>query len=293
MRNGNRISGALRGSLHQRIAWLLLLVPALALGESGGSPRMVYSEPTRLSEHFVLEWVGESPHPHRGYDGIRGLEHAARAGQLGLVEFHRREVAGGWQLEQEIQFPFEGLRILAVECLSARSPRLVWREIGATGGRTIFAEWTSESERLKVLEWGNDGGLRESLGTSKGAVMPQYLLELAREGKLAGGRFEVFDPLRSELDQWTMEVRYLREDEGVARETPGYSKQVEFRRTDGSLAGRYLFHGQRLLSFQWQEGHVRARRISDQEHAQLWDRWNSPESGALDPMGSPQVVKDL
>lgn len=222
----------------------------------------------------MIEWSGESPHPHQGYRGSQGLERAVRDKHLGLVEFHRRRVAGGWQLEQEVNFPFESVRLMAVECLSASSPRLVWREIGDQGGRTIFAEWAAQSEQLKVLEWGVDGSLRETIGTSQGAVMPQYLLELAREGKLVGGRFQVFDPLRGALDEWRLEVSYLRSESttGVELEGEGYHRRVEFLREDGTSAGSYLFDGQRLISFQWQTGSIHARRISAEDYASLRDR---------------------
>lgn len=281
-----------RGAQTSRAGWLLFLLPALALGQVGGSAPPPSQDEQGVSEHFLIEWVGNTPHPSQGYRGIKGLELALREGQLGLVEFHRRRVAGGWQLEQEVNFPFDQVRLMAVECLSARSPRLVWREICASGGRTIFAEWTAESERLKVVEWGVDGSLRESLSTSRGAVMPQYLLELARTGQIVGGRFEVFDPLRGELDEWTLELAYLRVDGDQSANPAAYRRRLEFRRRDGSLAGRYLFEGGRLESFQWQEGQVRARRISAELFAQLEQRWR-PEEAPEEPPGGLPGVKDL
>jgi len=267
------------------LTWILLsvLAPAQAPRPDSGSS----AEPARgsppTSEHFVLEWGGATSHPAASYDGAQALRQAARDGRVGLVALHRRRVDGGWQLEQEVVFPFEGLRLLAVECLSARSPRLVWREIGLAGGRTIFAEWTAQSEELRVLEWGVDGSLRESIATGRGAVMPQYLLDLCRHGELSGGSFRVFDPLSGALEDWVLEVDYLRE--GTAESEPaGYRRRVELRRSDGSLAGRYLFAGTRLERFQWQEGQLSARWISAQEHRELSEAWG------LD--GPPPALQD-
>lgn len=285
----------------------MLLVPALALGEATKPEPSSFGEwwPAHdphasaphetSSEYFLVEWAGENPHPWKEYRGAKGLEHAAREGHLGLVEIHRRPVARGWQLEQEIVFPFEEMRLLAVECLSASSPRLVWREIGANGGRTIFSEWTAESERLKVLEWGVDGSLRESLETSQGAVMPQYLLDLVRTGKLAGGRFRVFDPLLGELDDWELEVRYLREgiEGGSPDRDPVYRRRAEFRRGDGTLAGRYTFEGEDLVEFQWQAGQVVVRRISQPEYVNYRALWGLDEAPETTESGALGAVKDL
>jgi hypothetical protein len=266
----------------------------MVLGLAGGSGGGAQEPGGATSEHFLVEWSGDAPHPARSYQGNRGLERAAREGAVGLVALRRRQVDGGWQLEQDILFPFEGVRLLAVECLDARSPRLVWREITPSGGRTIFAEWTAQSERLKSVEWGADGSLRESIGTSRGAVMPQYLLELARRGRIAAGRFEVFDPCSGRLEPWSVELSYNRSSAAapVSSVAPEYLRRLEFRRADGTLAGSYEFDGTRLVRFQWQAGSLRARSISAQEFAELRQRWGLEEQ----PEGAPEAlggVKDL
>ncbi len=247
-----------------------------------------------MSEHFLIEWTGEGPHPSEGYRGPAALQRAQREGALGLVAFHKRPVDGGWQLEQDVVFPLEEVRLMAVECLSATSPRLVWREITPDGGRTIFAEWTARSEELKSIEWRMDGSLRESVSTSRGAVMPQYLLELARTGRLVAGRFEVFAPLGGALETWTGAVSYLRanEEAEASDSTQEYTRRIEFRRDDGTLAGRYLFEGGELTSFQWQEGSIRARRIDPGSAADLRLRWGLDEVGR--GVGDPDsAVKEL
>jgi len=238
-------------------------------------------------EHFLIEWVGAMPHPAADYDGPRALEAAVRAGAVGLASRVCREVDGGRQLELDVAFPLEDVRLMAVERLDAESPRLVWREIAAGQGRTVFAEWTAASERLKVMEWGLDGSLRESHGTVRGAVMPQYLLDLARRGRLVGGRYPVFDPTSGDLETWSVELSY-RLGAGDGEDL----RRLELRRTDGSLAGRYDFVGTRLVRFQWQEGSLVARAIPAAEYRELRRRWglSDREEG---PPGAAGAVKDL
>jgi hypothetical protein len=240
------------------------------------------------TEYFVIEWISSAPHPALGYTGVRGLERAVRDGELGLAEFRRRKVNGGWQLEQDVAFPFEDVRLMAVECLSPKSPRLVWRELTPRGGRTIFAEWGVKDEELKVLEWGQDGSLRESLDTSRGAVMPQYLLELVRAGNVSSGQFEVFDPIVGGLDLWTLEITFpAPPDEAQAL----VLRQAEFRRSDGSLAGRYRFAGGDLVEFQWQEGCLRLRKINAQAFQGRQIAWGLGEQEDPEPLSGKRIVK--
>lgn len=248
------------------------------------------------AEHFLIEWRGRGPHPAVGLEVIDALGEARGRGELGIVEFRRRPVDGGWQLEQDVAFPFEGVRLMAVECLSAKSPRLVWREVTPRGGRTIFAEWMARSQELKVLEWGLDGSLRESLETSRGAIMPHYLLELVRSGRVDGGSFEVFDPLRGRLEHWTLEQRYVLGEPGDERtaEDPTHpQREIELRRDDGTLAGRYRFEGTELVAFQWQEGGLELRRIDPAEYEERRQAWGLDAQTEETPAEAAPAVKDL
>jgi hypothetical protein len=300
-----RSAGRASGRLGWRLGALgLALCPALSFGPppkgepAQDSSATVTQVGPASSEHFLIEWQGEGPHPAAGYRGERALMDAAREGALGLAVLHRREVDGGWQLEQDVAFPFADVRLMAVECLDPKSPRLVWREVTPGGGRTIFAEWTAESERLKAVEWGMDGSLRESISTVRGAVMPQYLLELGRSGRLAAGRFEVFDPISAELETWSVELSYRRRPEPGGSVTDGvvggaeYIRRLEFRREDGSLAGRYDFDGTTLERFQWQEGSLVARRISPAAYEDLRSRWGL-EGATPAPAAGAAGVKNL
>ncbi|HIG10618.1 MAG: hypothetical protein ABGY71_06245 [bacterium] len=255
--------------LHNK-AWMLGLL-FLGFALSGVDARQPGDLPSfsEGAEHFVLEWPADLPHPARESHTPRPLAAALAARQIGLVEFRRSRVEGQPQLEMEIHFPFEGLRILAVESLSPTNPRLVWREISRGSGRTVFAEWAHQSAELRVLSWGSEGGLREQYKPRAGAVMPHYLFELARTGRATAGTFEVFDPHSGKLEPWTLTTRYER---GL-NASGELSRRAEFHRADGTLAGSYRFLKGRLQSFHWQAGGACGRRISAREYARLVADW--------------------
>ncbi|HJP01616.1 MAG TPA: hypothetical protein QF764_07605 [Planctomycetota bacterium] len=220
-------------------------------------------------EHFVLEGAplaaGERP-------GLGAHGEIRRDGVRGLVEWRRRRAEGGWQLEIEVLYPLEDLRLLGVECLTEKGPRLVWREVSRGAGRTLMAEWCDDGGGLRVLDWGTDGVLRERTDAREGAVMPLYLLELLRAGRATAGEFLVFDPLGRALEPLTAHTTHLAREGGV-----GFARRVELRRADGTLAGRYLFAGASLEEFQWQAGSVRARRIGVLEFAERRARYGLGE----------------
>jgi hypothetical protein len=260
-----------------RFSRILLTLAALGSALSGWAPclppRRTHAELERL-EHFVLEGapLAAGERPGRGPHGaLRG------DGARGLIEWRRRRAEGGWQLELEVHYPLEGLRLMGVECLTEKGPRLVWRELSRGAGRTLMAEWCDDGGGLRVLEWGCDGVLRERTDAREGAVMPLYLLELLRTGRATSGEFLVFDPLGRELEPLTVRTTHL-----ALPQTPHFARRVELRRGDGSLAGRYTFAGESLEEFQWQASAVRARRIDAREYAELRVRYGiDAESGTV------------
>ena len=50
-------------------------------------------------------------------------------------------------------------------------------------------EWSREGRGLRTVEWSRDETPRETLWAGEGAVMPLYLVELARSGQAASGRY--------------------------------------------------------------------------------------------------------
>lgn len=228
-------------------------------------------------EHFALEVLDKAPPTARALVASHGRP-------VGLVAWRRRSAADGIQLECESTFVDSERRaapprVLHVERLTEAGPRLVWREIGGSG-RALRAEWSRDGARLLAVEWSLNETRRESVGTGAGAVMPLYLLELARTGRVTAGSFLRFDPLVRGLESIELCTSYeVDENAGRARPDDVSSdaavratahvalRAVELRRGDGSSAGRYIFRGSDLIAFQWQDGDVWAVSISAEEYA--------------------------
>lgn len=218
-------------------------------------------------EHFALvrTRLGDDPMVN---DGVP-FELATAGPCLGIVEWRRRVLADGMQLECETTFFDPGLtaviaraepaaRVLHVERLTALGPRLIWRELTDGPGRCLRAEWSRDGAGLVTRDFGLRDSSEEVLSTARGAVMPLYLLELARTGCVTAGAFSRFDPLVAALDPIEICTRY----ESAAL------RVVEQWRPDGTLAGRFVFRGTELTAFQWQEGDVWAQRIAADEYEQ-------------------------
>ncbi len=247
---------------------LCLSLAASALQPLGDSCPAPADPAENRCEHFLVEWDSDTAHPGIGYSGDLNLGEALQKAELGLVELRRRAVNGGWQLEQDVIFPFEDVRLMVVESAGRRNPGLIWREISKGAGRTVFAEWGQQGDQLSVREWSSKGSTRRTLDLNGTLYLPLALQEAVRSSGLQAGPIEVFDPLRGQLATWHLEL------EDVAGEANnGNLRQAEFYRTDGSLAGRYLFDGTRLVSFRWQLGGLRMRRIAAEEYAQRRVLW--------------------
>jgi hypothetical protein len=230
---------------------------ALPSGTPGARPAPRGDPDLRL-EHFVLE-LREAGSASNG--------RAVR--EVGLVCLRRRAIEGGTQLECECLFRRDGPQsqdgggdehVLHVEQLSSAGTRLDWREWGPGRARSFTAEWTADGRALRTVESCRGGTPRETLSASEGAVMPLYLLDLARYGRATSGRYKRLDPLARNLEAVELCTSYKGEA-GPGRRT------VEIVRDDGTLAGRFEFHGTDLETFQWQEGDLVARRVSVEEYA--------------------------
>jgi hypothetical protein len=78
---------------------------------------------------------------------------------------------------------------------------------------------------------------------------------------VTSGKYRRLDPLSRELETIELSTSYRVESGSSVR-------VVEFTREDASLAGRFEFRGADLVSFQWQEGDLFARRITAQQYAE-------------------------
>ncbi|MFN0242044.1 MAG: hypothetical protein ACKVWV_04060 [Planctomycetota bacterium] len=207
--------------------------------------------------------------PLASESSVTPFDLAAAGPCLGIVEWRHRVLADGMQLECETTFFDPGLttarpraepaaRVLHVERLTELGPRLIWRELTDGPGRCLRAEWSRDGTGLVTRDFGLHDSSEEVLSTASGAVMPLYLLELARTGRVTTGVFLRFDPLVAALDPIEICTRY----ESAAL------RVVEQWRPDGTLAGRFVFRGIELTAFQCQDGDVWARRITAGEYEQ-------------------------
>jgi len=217
---------------------------------------------------------------------------------LGLVEWRCQTVAHGLQLQRDVHLVEHGReagRVMHIERLTDRDARLVWREIGSASGRSLLVEWARDERGLRVFEWGRDGTRRVTLEAWKGVALPLYLIELTRFGRATQGSYVVFDPLGRRLETVTLRTSYsiaaartatdvapsdlpwsdgepVGQAEAGAPLEPsmeGATRTVELVRRDGTLAGRYVFRGVELVSFQLQAGGAVARRVSAKTYARL------------------------
>jgi hypothetical protein len=238
-----------------RLAFLLSL-PCLGGGEGADltPPLELREQAVQRTEHFLLEWQGEGPPPEaRG----RGDLEVRRSRVLGLARLRQRHEGGELQLEMELDYLLENLRLYAVERLGERASRLIYREMATGRGRTLRAEWSRDGASLETAEWDRGGRRSRSASLEEGGVLPQYLLELARSGRVLSGRFLVFDPLVGALESQELTTTY----ETSAEEQ--LQRVVRLVRSDGTLAGEFRFDGDALTAFRLQNGRIAARAVSE------------------------------
>jgi hypothetical protein len=249
------LSAVLLSSAAAPVAVELAAGPAVDVTEVSAVPQ----RPPLRSEWFVLE---EAHAP-----SAAGAVEASASGAkrvTGVVRLVRRARPGATQLESEATFARDdrangAVRVLAVEELTRECASLSWRQIAAGSGRSLRAEWHAGDGALDVTEWGNGPRWREELPSDEGALLPHYLLELLRNGRLATGRVPCFDPLTRSIELVDVATWYESRPGGPLR-------TVELRRLDRTLFARYRFEGARLAGFELQEGGASARAIDEAEY---------------------------
>lgn len=215
---------------------------------------------TRI-EHFRLDavaWGSELPDPSAEPLGVVRFVHGPDAEPMpdGPVE----------RLEQEITFFDADTRVIHIERLHPNVRRLVWREVRPGSGRTLLVNWSLHAG-MRSTETIGGAIVRRDHDVSRGAFLPLYLVDLARERNAFDGAFRVFQPLARAIEDVHLET-WVEIGSGGA---PGEADRfvLSMRRSDGTSAGRYAFEGERLVAFQWQRGGPVAREISRNEY----DRW--------------------
>ncbi len=171
----------------------------------------------------------------------------------------------GRRLELEVLFFDVDTRVIHTEHLRPEERKLVYREVRERGGRTVLLEWSPE-DGPRSTEVVNGVARRREIGTDQGVLLPLYLVEHARAGVPIEGPFAVFSPLAGDAEVLDIEMR---KGAGAASAL-GAHHELTLHRPGRLQAGRYVFEGERLVRFQWQEGGPVARPISvDDYHGWL------------------------
>jgi hypothetical protein len=239
------------------LPWLLLLLPQV--------PGQAARERPPLERPGLLELSL----PERG--GVRA-EHfqlslpGAPGEPVGAARLLRVEDQEERRLEWETRFFDAPVRVLHSERLEPDSLDLVWRELGEGGGRTVRVAFDQSSNALAVNDVGGPAARHRELELGEGAFAPLFLLEQDRAGRLSPGDFR-----RVDANAGALESVHLASGPAPAPWLAG-CRISTWTRPDGTLAGRYLFHGDRLLAFQLQEGGPVATAVGPAEYEALLAR---------------------
>jgi len=186
---------------------------------------------------------------------------------LGVARLVRvPEEAGEGRLEWETHFFDARVRVLHLERLEQDELSLVWRELGEHRGRTVRVAFDQSSNALQVSDVGGAAARHRELDLGEGVFTPLFLLEQDRAGRLSTGGFRRVDANAGAIES----VRLATGPAPVA--CLAGARLSTWTRSDGTLAGRYLFAGDALRAFQLQEGGPVALAISTEEYKALLDR---------------------
>lgn len=232
--------------------WLLVIGPAVPRAQQEAA----WQKPPLLGRSLKELYLGLPPSTRVEYFRLDRLPLGAAVDRspdpCGLV----RWIAGpdpedsrGWRVEIEATFFETGTRVVHTERLRPRQRELVFREIRAQAGRTLYLVWNPD-EGLRSLEMMGGVLRREGIEAGRGALLPLCAIEKVRRGAALSGTTPVFQPLAGAAEPLQF---------SITEEGPG--RQLELRRADDLLAGSYHFEGRELISFRWQDGGPVASRI--------------------------------
>lgn len=170
--------------------------------------------------------------------------------RVGVATTHVGMRGDGLRAEMRLDlFPVR-TRVVHVEQVTNGGPRLVWREVRASSGRTTLVEWSADGERLTSVDWSGGGASRREEAPTAGALLPLFLVDCVRMGQFPSGAFDVFDPLAGRVEEWRASVERMNVGPGV----PFGTRRLVLTRNDGTLAGEYHFLGEALVAFRLQRG---------------------------------------
>ena len=231
--------------------------------ERAGLLELTLPAPTGVrSEWFRIDAPPANALTEDGSEGVSDDKSKA-AEPLGLVRLLRLpQDDGSIRLESETLFFDVATRVAHVERLALASLDLVWRELGRDHGRTVHVSWDRDAEGLRLTDAAGGAVRRRVVRAAEGALMPLFLLEKQRAGALSDGVFRRLDPNAGTVETLTHRA-------WPAPPAGPFGRLHAWEREDGSLAGRYLFRGSRLLAFQLQEGGPVARAVPRAEYDRL------------------------
>jgi hypothetical protein len=236
----------------------------LALAPLGQGLRGPLDEPPPLERQGLLELTLPERSGVRAEHFRLTLPGADAPGPVGVARLVRVEDEdGAGRLEWETTFFDARVRVLHVERLERDALTLVWRELGVRHGRTVRVSFDLASNELQVSDVGGAAARGRALELGEGAFMPLFLLEQDRAGRLSPGVFRRVDPSAGAID-----TVKLSRGAGPLPWLAG-ARVSRWTRADGTLAGRYVFAGGALLSFELQQGGPVASAIGLAEYEGL------------------------
>jgi hypothetical protein len=186
-------------------------------------------------------------------------EPQAELAPLGLLRYVAGpEDGGGIHVELELELFAADLRLIHVEQESVFLRRLVYRELGAHHGRTLFLEGEPAGVLLGY-ELGGPEVVRRA--TDAGGLLPLVFLETLRRGAEPPSELRVLEPLSANFEPLRIDAS--------SQES---ARVLEARRADGSLRWRVRLQGSELSELAFQERGPLARAISPDEFERLRER---------------------
>lgn len=165
---------------------------------------------------------------------------------VGLARYVAGPDGEGTRVELELAWFEPELRLIQVERASPFGRLLVFREVRAAGGRTLFL--TGDPGRpWSCHELGGPESLRREFPA--GGELPLLLLEAARNGRAIPSAAPVFDPLGARFEPARPQV-----SEGT----------FELRTQGGALRFAVALDGQEITGWRWQPGGPVARPITSE-----------------------------
>jgi hypothetical protein len=246
----------------------LLLVLAVLVQEPRGTPSVAPLE-SGLVRSLELEGAAGTWVQHLRLDRPRARENELPAALLRYVAGPDAE--GGVRVELELQYLDEPLRVIHTEQASRVRRRLVFRELHAAGGRTLFLEGTPAAG-FQGYELGVREVVRHAFGSDRARAageFPLLLVESARMGFPLPLETAVLEPLSASFEP----VR-------LVQSGPGAARTCEARRSDGSLRWRVTLAGARIEEWRFQERGPAARAISPEEFTRLREQHELAASAA-------------